>query len=84
MDFVVFWSCDAQNGISLFTYAKASSADKPNQETGIKLHATSGRVSAQSQSDETKVTADKLSTVASVGKSVTVAATHLIKHSRCA
>lgn len=28
-------------GISLFTYGKASSADKPNQETGIKLHAAS-------------------------------------------
>jgi type VI secretion system secreted protein VgrG len=63
-----------KDGISLFTYGKASNADKPNQETGIKLHAASGKVSAQSQSDVTKITADKLITVASVSKSVTVAA----------
>lgn len=63
-----------KDGISLFTYGKASSADKPNQETGIKLHAASGKVSLQSQSDQTNVTADKTITVASVSKSVTVAA----------
>ncbi|GJI96540.1 hypothetical protein RugamoR57_32580 [Duganella caerulea] len=63
-----------KDGISLFTYGKASSADKPNQETGIKLHAASGKVSVQSQSDVTKVMADKLVTVASVSKSVNVAA----------
>ena len=61
-------------GISLFTYGKASNKDKPNQETGIKLHAASGKVSSQSQSDETRVTADKLITVASITKSVTIAA----------
>ncbi len=38
------------------------------------MHAASGKVSVQSQSDATKVTADKLITVASVGKSVTVGA----------
>jgi len=63
-----------KDGISLFTYGKASSADKPNQETGIKLHAASGKVSVQSQSDATKLTADKLITVASVGKSIAVSA----------
>jgi type VI secretion system VgrG family protein len=63
-----------KDGVSLFTYGKASSADKPNQETGIRLHAASGKVSLQSQSDATGVTADKAITVASVGKSVTVAA----------
>lgn len=61
-------------GISLFTYGKTSNHDKPNQETGIKLHAATGKVSSQSQSDETKVTADKAITVASVTKAVTVAA----------
>jgi uncharacterized protein (DUF2345 family) len=30
-----------KDGISLFSYGKASSADKPNQETGIRLHAAS-------------------------------------------
>jgi type VI secretion system secreted protein VgrG len=61
-------------GISLFTYGKASSKDKPNKETGVKLHAASGKVSSQSQSDETRITADKTITVASITKSVTVAA----------
>jgi type VI secretion system VgrG family protein len=61
-------------GVSLFTYGKASSADKPNQETGVKLHAASGKLSMQSQSDATNITADKVVTVASVTKSVTVGA----------
>jgi type VI secretion system VgrG family protein len=63
-----------KDGISLFTYGKATSSDKPNQETGIKLHAASGKVSLQSQSDATSVTADKTVTVASVAKSVTIGA----------
>lgn len=61
-------------GISLFTYGKASNKEKPNQETGIKLHAAGGKVSSQSQSDETRITADKQITVASITKSVTIAA----------
>ena len=60
-------------GISLFTYGKASSANKPNQETGMRLHAASGKVSSQSQSGATRVTADKLVTVASVNANVNVA-----------
>jgi type VI secretion system secreted protein VgrG len=63
-----------RSGISLFTYGKASGASKPNQETGIRLHAASGKVSAQSQAGSTTVTADKGITVASVTKSVSVAA----------
>jgi type VI secretion system secreted protein VgrG len=63
-----------QNGISLFSFGKASKKDKPNEETGIKLHAASGKVSSQSQSDATSVTADKTITVASITKSVNVAA----------
>ncbi|MEC5162797.1 MULTISPECIES: DUF2345 domain-containing protein [unclassified Janthinobacterium] len=46
-------------GVSLFTYGKAGNKDKPNQETGIKLHAATGKVSSQSQSDKTSITADK-------------------------
>ena len=68
-----------KDGISLFSYGKASSADKPNQETGIRLHAASGKVSVQSQSDQTSITADKLITVASISKSVTVAAKQHVK-----
>lgn len=63
-----------KDGISLFTYGKATAKDKPNQETGIRLHAASGKVSVQSQSDATRITADKTVTVASVNKSVTVGA----------
>ena len=62
------------DGISLFTYGKAENAEKPNQETGIKLHAASGKVSAHSQSDVLRVTADKTVTVSSVTKQVRVAA----------
>lgn len=61
-------------GISIFTYGKAGNAGKPNQETGIRLHAASGKVSSQSQTGATRLTADKLVTVASVGTSVNVAA----------
>ncbi|MGZ8314938.1 MAG: type VI secretion system Vgr family protein [Telluria sp.] len=62
------------DGISLFTYGKANSKEKPNQEAGIKLHAASGKLWSQSQSAETKITADKAVTVASVTKSVMVGA----------
>lgn len=68
------WHAGAKDGISLFTYGKAGAADKPNKETGIALHAATGKVSVQSHADMTKLTADKLVTVASIGKSVTVAA----------
>jgi uncharacterized protein (DUF2345 family) len=63
-----------RNGISLFSYGKATNASKPVKETGIRLHAASGKVSSQSQTGETHVTADKMVTVASVTKSVTVGA----------
>jgi type VI secretion system secreted protein VgrG len=63
-----------KGGISLFTYGKATAATKPNQETGIRMHAASGKVSVQSQSGPTRLTADKAVTVASVAGSVTSAA----------
>lgn len=61
-------------GISLFTYGKASNKTKPNQEVGLKLHAASGKVSSQSQSGTTSLTADKTITVASVNKTVVISA----------
>lgn len=64
-------------GISVFTYGKLdpnTGNDKPNQETGIKLHAAQGKFSMQSQSDETKITADKKVSVSSVTSSVNIAA----------
>lgn len=63
-----------RNGISLFSYGKATNASKPSTETGIRLHAASGKVSSQSQSGETRITADRMVTVASVAKSVKVGA----------
>lgn len=63
----------ASSGISLFTYGKASDAGKPNQETGMALHAASGTVSLQSQAGQTLLTSAKLMTVASVGKDVSIA-----------
>ncbi len=68
------WHHVTASGISLFTYGKASNGSKPNQETGIKLHAASGKVSSQSQSDATRITADKAITVASVTKTVSASA----------
>ena len=66
-------------GISLFTYGKATGATKPNQETGIRLHAASGKTSVQSQSGPTRLTADKAVTVASVsGTVVSAAKDHLL------
>jgi len=62
------------SGISLFTYGKASNKTKPNQEVGLKLHAASGKVSAQSQSGSTSLVADKTVTVASVTKTVAISA----------
>jgi type VI secretion system VgrG family protein len=64
----------AKAGISLFTYGKAGNGGKPNQETGIRMHAASGKVSAQSQSGQTRLTADKAITIASVTNSVNVTA----------
>lgn len=61
-------------GISMFTYGKADKKTKPNQETGIRLHAASGKMSSQSQSGATRITADKAITVASVTKAVSVTA----------
>jgi uncharacterized protein (DUF2345 family) len=63
-----------KDGISLFTYGKAGSTSKPSQETGIRLHAASGKASLQSQGGRTRLTADKAVTVASVAKNVNVAA----------
>jgi type VI secretion system VgrG family protein len=68
------WFQGAKSGISLFTYGKASNANKPGKETGIRLHAATGKVSSQSQDGATRLTADKMVTVASVTKTVSVGA----------
>lgn len=63
-----------KDGITLFTYGKATASDKPNQETGIRLHAASGKVASQSASAATRLTADKAVTVASITAAVNVKA----------
>lgn len=63
-----------KTGISFFTYGKSTSRTKPSQETGIRLHAASGHVSAQSQSGTSRLIAEKALTVASVTTTVNVAA----------
>ena len=63
-----------KSGVVLFTYGKAADAAKPNQETGIKLHAATGNVNMQSQSGATRLTADKAVAVASTGGMVRVTA----------
>jgi type VI secretion system secreted protein VgrG len=63
-----------KEGLSIFTYGKASNPNKPNQETGIQLHAASGSVSVQAQSDSATLTADKHITLASTQDSINIAA----------
>ena len=63
-----------KDGISLFAYGIAGNSSKPNQETGIKLHAASGKVSLQSQRDETTLTADKDIHINSITQGVSISA----------
>ncbi|WP_334223831.1 type VI secretion system Vgr family protein [Thiosocius teredinicola] len=60
-----------RSGLSMFTIGKAENGSKPNTETGIHLHAASGKVSMQSQSDQTKIAAEK---------KVTITSTHASTH----
>lgn len=61
-----------QGGLGLFTYGKASDASKPNQETGLQLHAASGNVSVQAQQSTLSLVADKAIHVASVTDAITI------------
>jgi type VI secretion system secreted protein VgrG len=66
-------------GVSLFTYGKCSSRQKPGQETGLKLHAASGKLSTQSSTGPARLTADKTVSISSVASSVSaVAKTRLL------
>lgn len=67
-----------KDGLVLFTVGRAG-GNKPNQETGIALHAASGKVSVQAQSGQLRAAADKTLTVASTTASVQARAkTHLL------
>ncbi|WP_310567747.1 type VI secretion system Vgr family protein [Hydrogenophaga sp.] len=66
------WALAAKDGIVLYTYGKASNGSKPNQETGVQLHAASGNVNSQSQSGATHVVADKAVSVSSTAAGIKV------------
>lgn len=63
-----------QSGLVFFTDGTATNSDKPNQETGIALHAASGNVNTQSQSGATRLTADQAIEVSSTTGVVKIAA----------
>jgi len=63
-----------KGGLVFYTYGKATNVNKPNTETGIRLHAATGNVNTQSQSGATRVTADKKIEVVSTGGMVRVTA----------
>jgi type VI secretion system secreted protein VgrG len=58
----------------VYTYGKAQNPTKPNQETGIKLHAATGNVQTQSQTGATKIAAQKRIHVVSTHGKITIAA----------
>lgn len=63
-----------KDGLALFTVGKAAGGDKPNQETGIKLHAASGKVTVEAQGGKLTANADQDVTVASTTGSLTAQA----------
>jgi type VI secretion system secreted protein VgrG len=64
----------ARDGLVLFTYGQARNTDKPNTETGIKLHAASGSVSVQAQSGAARLAASGDVDVGSTNAMVKIAA----------
>lgn len=68
------FSMAVAHGIRLFTYGKAANPSAPVSQTGIALHAASGQVSLQSQSDATTIAASKQVTLASTTQDVNISA----------
>ncbi|MEW5789774.1 MAG: type VI secretion system Vgr family protein [Pseudomonadota bacterium] len=68
-----------KDGLALFTVGQTPPGGKPNQETGIRLHAASGSVRVEAQSGQFSAAADQDVTLASTTASLTAqAATHLL------
>ncbi|MFN4325966.1 MAG: type VI secretion system Vgr family protein [Azonexus sp.] len=67
-------SLAVKGGLALYTVGQTSDKQKPNQETGIHLHAASGKVSLQSQRGKTTAAADKKVTLASTTGSLVASA----------
>ena len=59
-------------GLTLFTVGKATDAAKPNQETGIALHAASGTTEVQAQGGAIHIAAEQRVTLASTRASVNI------------
>jgi type VI secretion system secreted protein VgrG len=66
-------SLATKGGLALFTVGKTNN-NAPNTETGIHLHAASGKVSTQAQSGQLKAAADKKVTIASTTSSLNASA----------
>ncbi len=64
----------AAGGIALFTQGGDASSGKPNQETGIALHAAQGKVSARAHKNAAKVAAKTRITIASTQAEIEVSA----------
>src|SRR5699024_8066094 len=60
-------------GATLFTYGKASAGGRPVSQTGIALHAATGKVTLQATTGKADFNAEKKTTVASTNASMTAA-----------
>jgi len=67
-------SAAARSGLVLYTVGQAGDANKPNQETGLKLHAASGSVSVQAQGGALHVNAQQAVTLDSTQASLQLSA----------
>lgn len=75
------FSAAVKDGISLYTYGKASQPSKPNQETGIKLHAAHGQVEIEAQSAKLHAAAERDVTIASNANIDIAAPNHVLLNS---
>ena len=64
----------AAGGIALFTQGGQAPAGKPNQETGIALHAAQGKVSARAHKNLVNVAAKTRITIASTQADIAISA----------
>ncbi|WP_052162384.1 type VI secretion system Vgr family protein [Aquabacterium sp. NJ1] len=63
-----------KDGISLFTRGEAKDGQRAVQDVGMKLHAASGNVNVQAQSDAFTLTAEKAVDLQSTAASITISA----------
>lgn len=67
-----------KDGISLFTRGEAKDRQRAVQDVGLKLHAASGNVNTQAQSDRFLLTAEQAIDVQSTAASIVISAPHKI------